>query len=159
TWREIASFGRAVRARGYDDIIDTQGLVRSALMARLARGRRHGYDATSIPERAASWFYDVRHGRARDLPAIPRNRTLAGLALGYAPGGAVHLGLSREAIAQTRGEPYGILFHATARPEKEWPEASGIALGRALAARGGSLLLPWGTQTEHARSKRVAAAL
>src|SRR5215831_14305308 len=61
TWREIASFRRAVRARRYDDIIDTQGLVRSALMARLARGRRHGYDANSIRERAASWFYDVRH--------------------------------------------------------------------------------------------------
>src|SRR5262249_20553328 len=37
---EIASFGRAVRARRYDDIIDTQGLVRAAIMARLARGRR-----------------------------------------------------------------------------------------------------------------------
>src|SRR5262249_31253626 len=34
-----------------------------------------------------------------------------------------------------------------------------IALGRALGARGGSLLLPWGTEVEHARSKRIAAAL
>jgi hypothetical protein len=41
---------------------------------------------------------------------------LTGLALGYAPGGAVDFGLSREAIAQTSGEPYGILFHASARP-------------------------------------------
>ena len=159
TWREIASFGRAVRARRYDDIIDTQGLVRSALMARLARGRRHGYDANSIRERAASSLYDVRHRVARDLHAIARNRMLTGLALGYAPGGAVDFGLSREAIAQTSGEPYGILFHATARPEKEWPEASWIALGRALAARGGSLLLPWGTQAERARSTRMTAAL
>jgi heptosyltransferase-1 len=51
------------------------------------------------------------------------------------------------------------LFHATARPEKEWPEASWIALGRALAARDGLLLLPWGTQAERARSTRMAAAL
>jgi heptosyltransferase I len=159
TWREIASFGRAVRARRYDDIIDTQGLVRSALMARLARGRRHGYDANSIRERAASWFYDVRHRVARDLHAIARNRMLTGLALGYAPGGAVDFGLSREALAPTSGEPYGILFHATARPEKEWPEASWIALGRALAARDRSFLLPWGTQAERARSTRMAAAL
>ncbi len=135
TVREIASFGRAVRTRRYDDIIDTQGLVRSALMARLARGRRHGYDANSVRERAASWFYDD------------------------APGDAVDYGLSRKGIAETTGEPYGILFHATARPEKEWPEASWIALGRALGGRGGSLLLPWGTEAEHARSKRIAAAL
>ncbi|HKA79297.1 MAG TPA: lipopolysaccharide heptosyltransferase I [Xanthobacteraceae bacterium] len=159
TVREIARFGRAVRTRRYDDIIDTQGLVRSALMARLARGRRHGYDANSVRERAASWFYDVQHRVARDLHAIARNRMLTGLALGYAPGGAVDYGLSRKGIAETTGEPYGILFHATARPEKEWPEASWIALGRALGGRGGSLLLPWGTEAEHARSKRIAAAL
>src|SRR6266481_4652804 len=95
---------------------------RIAPLARHARGRRHGYDANSIRERAASWLYDVRHRVARDLHAIARNRMLTGLALGYAPGGAVDFGLSREAIAQTSGEPYGILFHATARPEKEWPE-------------------------------------
>src|SRR5215470_15685918 len=159
TWREIAGFQCILRARRYDAVVDTQGLVRSALIARLARGRRHGYDAASIRERAASWFYDVRHGVARDLHAIARNRILTGLALGYAPGGAVDFGLSREAIAQTSAEPYGILFHATARPEKEWPEASWIALGRALAARDGSLLLPWGTQAERARSTRMAAAL
>jgi heptosyltransferase-1 len=159
TWREIASFRRAVRARRYDDIIDTQGLVRSALMARLARGCRHGYDANSIRERAASWFYDVRHRVPRDLHAIARNRMLTGLALGYVPGGAVDFGLSRKAVAEMTGEPYAILFHATARPEKEWPEASWVALGCALCARGSSLLLPWGTEAEHTRSKRIAAAL
>ena len=31
TWREIASFERAVRARSYDAVVDSQGLVRSAL--------------------------------------------------------------------------------------------------------------------------------
>jgi heptosyltransferase-1 len=34
-----------------------------------------------------------------------------------------------------------------------------VALGRALAARGVSLVLPWGTEAEHARSRRIAAAL
>ena len=84
---------------------------------------------------------------------------MTGLALGYAPGGAVDFGLSRKAVAEPTGERYGILFHATARPEKEWPEASWIALGRALGGRRSSLLLPWGTEAEHARSKRIAAAL
>jgi lipopolysaccharide heptosyltransferase I len=159
TWREIAAFRRAVRARGYDEIIDSQGLVRSALVARIARGRRHGYDAESIRESAASRFYDVKHRVARDLHAIARNRMLTGLALGYTPDGGIDFGLSRKEIAGTRGVPYGILLHATARPEKEWPEASWIALGRALSARGTSLVLPWGTEAEHARSERIAAAL
>src|SRR5499427_7203820 len=158
TVREIASFRRAMRARRYDAVVDTQGLVRSALMARLARGRRHGYDANSIRERAASWFYDVRHGVARDLHAIARNRMLTGRALGYAPDSGLDFGLERASFA-TAGSSYGILFHSTARPEKEWPEASWIALCRALAARGGALVLPWGTQAEHARSTRIAAAV
>jgi heptosyltransferase-1 len=159
TWRDIAGFARAVRARSYDEVIDTQGLLRSAVVARLAHGRRHGYDASSIREPAAAWFYDVKHRVARDLHAITRNRTLAGLALGYTPDGSTDFGLSRNAIRQTSAAPYGILFHATARAEKEWPEAAWIALGRVLAARGGSLLLPWGTEAEHARSKRIAAQL
>jgi heptosyltransferase I len=158
TWREISRFRRAVGTRHYDAVIDTQGLLRSALIARFAHGSRHGYDAGSIRERAASWFYDVRHTVARDLHAIARNRMLTGLALGYAPDGAIDFGLSRDGIA-TVGSAYGILFHATARPEKEWPEASWIALGRLLAGRGSALVLPWGTEVERARSERIAAAL
>ena len=159
TWGDIASFGRALRARSYDEVIDTQGLVRSAVVARLAHGRRHGYDASSIREPVAAWFYDVKHRVARDLHAITRNRTLAGLALGYMPDGSTDFGLSRHAIRATNQAPYGILFHATARAEKEWPEVAWIALGRVLAARGGSLLLPWGTEAEQLRSKRIAAQL
>ena len=159
TWREVASFRRALREHSYEDVIDTQGLVRSALIARIARGRRHGYDADSIREPAASWLYDVQHTVPRDLHAIARNRLLTGLALGYAPAGPLDFGLSREDLAPRRGEPYGILFHATARAEKEWPEASWVALGRTLAARGVPLVLPWGSPHEHARSGRIAAAL
>jgi heptosyltransferase-1 len=159
TWREMASFRRAMRGRSYDDVIDSQGLVRSALIARMALGRRHGYDANSIRERAASWFYDVQHAVTRDLHAIARNRMLTGLALGYAPAGPIDFGLSRGGLAARTGGSYGILFHATARPEKEWPEASWVALGGVLAARGASIMLPWGTQAEQARSGRIAAAL
>jgi lipopolysaccharide heptosyltransferase I len=159
TWREIADFRRALRARAYDAIVDSQGLFRSAVTARLARGRRHGYDAASIRERAAAMLYDVHHPVARDLHAIARNRMLTGLALGYAPEGAIDFGLSRSGLAAGAGQPYGVLLHATARPAKEWPEASWIALGRALRARGTALVLPWGSEAERMRSGRIAAAL
>src|SRR6476620_11353837 len=42
TLAEIAHGLRAIRARSYDDIVDSQGLLRSAAIARLARGLRHG---------------------------------------------------------------------------------------------------------------------
>jgi len=160
TRSEIASFVRALRRRDYDEIIDTQGLFfKSALIARLARGRRHGYAVGSVRERAAAWCYDRRHEVARDLHAVARNRLLTGRALGYAPEGTADFGLARGNLADAAGAPYAILLHATARAEKEWPEASWIALAQALQQRGVSLVLPWGTAAERARGERVAASL
>ena len=160
TWNEIADFLHRLRGRNYDVVVDTQGLFfKSALTARLAHGRCHGFDAGSIRERVASGFYDVRHRVDRRLHAIARNRALTGLALGYSPEGAIDFGLSRAALVQGSTRGYGVLLHSTARHEKEWPEASWIALGRALARRDPLLLLPWGSEQERARSERIAAAL
>jgi heptosyltransferase-1 len=53
---EITASLRGIRDLHFDDIVDTQGLLRSALIARMARGRRHGYDSSSIREPVASAF-------------------------------------------------------------------------------------------------------
>lgn len=158
TLSEIAGNLRAIRAPRYDEIVDSQGLLRTAVIARLARGRRHGYDTASIREPLAALFYDVRHSVSRDLHAVERNRILNGLALGYAPQGAPDFGLDRARLASP-GPRYGVLLHATARPGKQWPEAHWIALGHALAGQGIDLVLPWGTDAERARSERIASAL
>ena len=158
TLSEIAGNLRAIRAPRYDEIVDSQGLLRTAIIARLARGRRHGYDTTSIREPLAALFYDVRHSVSRDLHAVERNRILSGLALGYAPQGAPDFGLDRARLASP-GPRYGVLLHATARPGKQWPEAHWIALGHVLAGQGIDLVLPWGTDAERARSERIASAL
>jgi heptosyltransferase-1 len=159
TWREIGEFRRRLRARAYDAVIDTQGLIRSAIIARIARGRRHGYDADSIRERAASRFYDVRHSVARTQHAIARNRALTGLALGYAPEGAVDYGLDRAKLSPPSSDRYAVLLHATAQREKEWPADNWIALGQFLRARGLRLELPWGNAREQERSRAIAASL
>jgi heptosyltransferase-1 len=157
TWREGRAFARALRARAYDEIIDTQGLLRSAIISRLARGRRQGYDAASIREPLASRFYDVRHQVSRDLHAIARNRMLTGRVLGYVPEGNVDFGLDRTKIAGTADTRYAIMLHATAQAEKQWPEERWIMLGRGLAARGLQMIVPWGTEIERERSVRIAA--
>ncbi|HWE79219.1 MAG TPA: lipopolysaccharide heptosyltransferase I [Pseudolabrys sp.] len=158
TLGEIADNMRAIRAECYDDIIDTQGLLRSALIARLPSGRRHGYDRRSIREPLASAFYDVRYGVSRDLHAVERNRTLTGRVLGYQPQGMPDFGLNRSRLRR-EGARYAVLLHATARPEKEWPEESWVALGTALAREGYDLVLPWGSFAEKARADRMAASL
>jgi heptosyltransferase I len=162
TLGEIADSLRAIRSVAYDDIVDSQGLLRSAMIARVAQGRRHGYNTASIREPLAAMFYDIRHNVSRDLHAVERNRILSGLALGYTPQGAPDFGLERARLASP-SQRYAVLLHATARPEKQWPEAHWIALGNALGRQGSELgidlVLPWGTAAERARSQRIAAAL
>jgi heptosyltransferase-1 len=159
TWREIGEFRRTLRGRTYDAVIDTQGLIRSALIARAARGPRHGYDARSIRERAASLFYDVHHSVARGQHAIARNRALTGLALGYSPEGPPDYGLSRASLSPSPTDRYAVLLHATAERQKEWPAENWIALGQLLRGRGVRLVLPWGNVREQERSRAIAAAL
>ena len=159
TLAEIAASLRVIRARSYDDIIDSQGLLRSAITARAAQGRRHGYDSRSIREPLAAAFYDVRHRVSRDLHAIERNRILTGLALGYSPQGAPDYGLDRTGLAAKGEARYAVLLHATARLEKQWPEENWVALGEALGRNGVDLVLPWGNEAEQARSRRIAARL
>ena len=102
TLGEIAGSLRAIRAPRYDEIVDSQGLLRTAVIARLAHGRRHGYDAASMREPLAAMFYDVRHRVSRDLHAVERNRILSGLALGYTPQGAPDFGLDRARFRRFR---------------------------------------------------------
>jgi lipopolysaccharide heptosyltransferase I len=158
TLAEIAGNLRTIRVRRYDEIVDSQGLLRSAIIARIAKGRRHGYDAASIREPPAATFYDMRHRVSRNLHAVTRNRTLSGLALGYAPQGAPDYGLERARFAQP-AERYAVLLHASARSFKLWPEQNWIALGKTLGARGLDLVLPWGGVEERARSERISAAV
>jgi heptosyltransferase-1 len=155
TLGEIAASFHDIRARRYDDIVDSQGLLRTALIARVAHGHRHGYDASSIREPLASQFYDVRHRVDRNLHAVERNRILAGRALGYTPQGEPDFGLDRQQFPKPASR-YVVFLHGTARPDKQWPETSWRALGKALS---GELVLPWGNEVERARSERIAAQL
>jgi heptosyltransferase-1 len=147
-----------MRAQPHETVIDAQGLLRSALITRFARGRRHGYDAASVRERAASWFYDVHHHVDRASHAIARNRMLTGQVLGFTPEGAPDFGLNH--VALMRGAPARevVLLHATARAEKEWPVANWLELARDLAARGYRVVLPWGSAAERRRSDEIAGA-
>jgi heptosyltransferase-1 len=155
-WSEIGAFVRALRARHYDAVIDTQGLIKSASIARLARGLRHGYDPHSIKEKFAARFYDACHAVEWQQHAVSRNRALTGLALGYIPEGAPDYGLSRMRLAEPWAAPYAVALHATADHGKEWPEPHWRALVATLS-RDIEVVLPHGNDRERARSERIAA--
>lgn len=157
-WREFARFRHALSGMRYDCVIDTQGLIKSALLAQAASGTRHGFAGASAREPLAAKFYDVAHVVARDLHAVLRNRRLAAMALGYELPAALDYGIAAPAGPVAPG-PYCVLLHATSRADKLWPEQSWERLGAELASRGYGLMLPWGDAAERARSERIARAL
>ena len=160
TLAEIAASLRAIRAQRFDEIVDSQGLLRSGVIARLAHGRRHGYDANSIREPLASLFYDRRYA------VEPR------IACGRAQPHAQRLGARLHAAGRARFRPRPralcrvgrTLRRAAAFNRRAAQALAGKKLDRARQkARPDlgdlTLVLPWGTAGERARSERIAAAL
>jgi heptosyltransferase-1 len=159
TWKEIAKFRQSVGAEPYDAVIDFQGLVKSAVIARAANGSHHGFDAATAREWPAACFYDVTHHVPRRQHAVSRNRALAAQALGYRIDENVDYGITAPPLVAPQPRPYSVLLHMTSRREKLWPEEAWIEVGRALAARGLNCVLPWGSDEERRRSERIAHKL
>jgi heptosyltransferase-1 len=156
-WSEIGSLRRALAAESYDVVVDTQGLVKSAVLSSLASGAKHGMDRASLREPFAARFYDVRHAVPREQHAVERNRQLAAAALGYSANGACDYALRTEGAPPIEvRSPYAILLTMTSRTEKLWADASWSRLGRDLAARGIRCVLPWGNESERARCESIA---
>lgn len=158
TWQELAAFRRTLRHAPYAAILDLQEQMKGALVARNARGTRHGFDRDSIREPIATWLHDVHHRIERQQHFLDKCRALAAAALGYRV-----LGPARWQFAPPATTPampagrYALLFHATSREDKLWPEESWRALLAHLATAGITTLLPWGNPDEEARSRRLAA--
>ncbi len=158
--RQFQAFRQGLKDGRYDRVIDLQGLVKSAFLARAAGIRIDGYDRRSIREPLASLFYGRRHAVSRALPAIARNRTLAALSLGYAVAGPPRFDLSVAAAAPIAPpSPYAVLVTGASRPTKIWDEANWLAVGADLAARGTTSVLTWASPDEKARCERLAAAI
>jgi heptosyltransferase-1 len=161
TWREIGQLRRTLLGRGYDVVIDTQGLIKSALIARLAPGRRFGLDWVSARE--PLWpFYHQTFRVSWAVHAVERNRQLAARAMGYALPSGVDYGIETPPFAPPAGlQPgnYAVLLHATSGSGKLWPEHQWVKLADHLLHRGLRAVLPWGNEQERVRSERIAALL
>jgi heptosyltransferase I len=152
---ELRSLLRGVR---YDAVIDTQGLLKSALLARLAGGRRYGLDFKSSRE-PLGWLYDRTFRVPWNQHAVERNRALAAQALGYSKSDAVDYGIPSEGGDAAARHRYAVLLHATSARAKLWPDAAWIELGHWLHEAGTRAVLPWGNAGEQARSTRLAARI
>ncbi len=162
TWQEIAAFKQFIQQNHYDAIIDTQGLLKSALAMRYAHGTKHGYDKQSIREPLASYFYDKTYAISYQQHAVTRNRALCAFSLGYAiPTDAPDYGMPTDRMAihphtSDLQSDYMIALHGTSRDSKLWPVEHWIALGKQLAVQNLNMVLPWASDAEHARATIIS---
>jgi len=79
---EIRRQAGPVRSGDYDVAIDLQGLLKSALIAKVSRARqRWGFDRSGLKESAAGLMYSDRVATERGINVIEKNRQLVRRAL------------------------------------------------------------------------------
>ena len=100
TWREIAAVKQSLRAQNFDWVLDVQGLLKSAWMARWTGARVAGPSSDSARERVASALYARRVTVPRELHAVDRCRRLGAAVLGYAIDGPPRFDLARSRRAR-----------------------------------------------------------
>jgi lipopolysaccharide heptosyltransferase I len=159
TWRAMGEVRAQLRAQRYDCVLDLQGLLKSAIWARQADGPAVGYDMRSGRDPLAALLYVRTAKVSLQLHAIERCRRLASIHLGYPmPAGAPVFGIvPGKGSWKLRGGASAALIPCASRPEKIWPEARWIAVGKRLKSMGLSPVVLWGTEEEQVRAERIAA--
>jgi lipopolysaccharide heptosyltransferase I len=159
--RQIA----ALRRTGYDAVIDLQGLIKSAVLARLAGGRRTiGFPRDHLREPTAGLLYSERPDPGRDPHVVRKNLALAAALGADATQVAFPLRLPRTVVGDTvlvgfEPDGFALLNPGAAWPNKRWPPDRFGALAVQIRQRlGVRSLVIWGPGEEAIASLVVASA-
>nr|CRH05072.1 GT9 : ADP-heptose:LPS heptosyl transferase I [Candidatus Magnetococcus massalia] len=165
-WRQANRAVRNLRRLHFDRAVDAQGLVKSALTARLGCGAPlHGPHRSWAREPLSSLFYSSRHRVDPKDHVVQHMRALMAASLDYAlPTRAADYGLQRERLpappAELAEPPYMLLLHGAGWTSKAWPEAYWLELATQLWQQYQiPLYLPWGNLAEKQRAERIVAGL
>lgn len=152
----LGCFARMVRAHSYDLIVDLQGLLKSAVAARLARGRR--VIGPSFHREGSRWFYHAVAGpRNKARHAVDENLDVARyLDLAPVPVQFPVRFPSRERAAQGLRVA---LVPVSRGACKNWPLENFIATARHLREQTGAALFLMGGRAEQAACETVCAAV
>jgi len=173
SWKEFFSFRKTLQSTTYDVLIETQGLLKSAIVCALTKkssgsvvaGLANATEFSGYEPLARTFYYQsvqvpthchaVDRSRwvtcsALDWPLIER-----GNAPQFYPSEYI-AGIPKNVIPGFKN-PYVLCFHSTAREAKRWSNSHWIEFGNALSALGYQVVFPWGSASEKAISELLAA--
>jgi heptosyltransferase-1 len=165
----LGKMRRQLQAANYDVVLDAQGLLKSAVLARLAGVAVYGFDAESAREPLTSKLYQKTAHIREGLHVIEKNRQLVGQVFDADVSQVADFGLAKfreerlrselsEILREPTSQPYVVLLHGTTWNSKYWPETAWSELIRTLVQQGWRCLVPWGNQAEHQRAVRLQSA-
>jgi len=155
---EWFAFRNKLKEREYDLVLDAQGLIKSALMARMVRRNTVGLDAKSARESLASRLYDQSIFVQKGEHATIRLRKLFARALRYEIVNSVPVSGIGTIGKKDQGASRIILFvHGTTWSNKHWPNSYWMQLAKIANNDGYMILLPWGNRAEKQRAEKIAS--
>jgi heptosyltransferase-1 len=175
TLKEFFAFRKILQSTTYDVLIETQGLLKSAIVCALAKKSEHAVvaglaNATEFSgyEPLARIFYNQSVQVPNQCHAVDRSRWIMCSSLDWrllartnSPQFYPALFVANIPKVTLAGlkSPYVLFFHSTAREAKRWSNDDWISLGKALAAQGYQVVLPWGSSNERELSQALAAQI
>ncbi|RUM74057.1 MAG: lipopolysaccharide heptosyltransferase I [Sulfurovum sp.] len=154
---------RAYAKNRYDLVIDAQGLLKSALTAKLLGKNRAGFSKKSIRERLASSFYHQKIEIAYDANSIDRNVTVIGEPLEINIDSPMII--NKEAfLFYVDDNPVLEMYLSEARKNiifvigstwesRNYPKEKFVEVANHLKE---NILIAWGSEDEHERAKWIA---
>jgi heptosyltransferase-1 len=175
SWKEFFAFRKILQSTSYDVLIETQGLLKSAIICSLTKKSSECLvaglaNATEFSgyEPLARLFYSQSIQVPTQCHAVDRSRRVMCSALDWpllersdSPQFYSQKFVASIPKSSIEGlnNPYVLCFHSTAREAKRWANESWITLGQELSARGYQLVFPWGNAAEKAISELLAAQI
>ncbi len=160
TWRsgEFSAFKKNLQEHHYDLVIDAQGLIKSGVISRIAKGLTVGLSNRTIREPMATLFYNVVYTVPWQQHAVERIRDLFSRTFNYAVDyKTCDYGIDVNRFgAAPNGEKYLVFFHGTTWQSKLWPEQYWRKLAALAAADGYRVKLLWGNEEELQRAREIA---
>jgi len=155
-WQEFKIWRRELRTETYDYVIDAQGLLKSAVIAKCAKGHgTDGYDKTSSREPVTHWFYKRQHNIDKAQHAVERTRQLVGKALGYTPSPKLNFGINQNFTHIQENVHKLVFIIGTSWVTKLWATSEWQALTKIAIDAGFSVEIIWGSAEEQAIADKI----
>ncbi|MGD0958321.1 MAG: lipopolysaccharide heptosyltransferase I [Methylomonas sp.] len=150
-------------ASDYDLVVDAQGLIKSAIVARLLSGNCVGFDKYSCREWPAAGLYRTKFSYPYDANTIDRNVAILTRPLGLEVGSGEIIRKQpflfhrppRPAVADywQAGQPAVVLVTGSTWPSRNYPKEKYLQIVQSLAV---NCLLIWGNDQEYRVAEWIA---